>query len=774
MIRKTSLFTLLAGTLLFLLFPFHMDATRLEGVRQVDKDYLMVHFQDGVVTYRDNATGPGAYRGHFDAPGDDTLKFFGTPLDVAQAALRGNWKIYSKDDKAYRKGVSPKAVFRKSKSLNMAQSHKYALDHWLFLSLPTPLKNGCTYTVKVSPEMGADKKEASFKYDIFSSQSEALHVNIIGYMPTPEVKAADLYLWLGEGGERDYSSFVGKKVWLYDVNTKKKTEVSTVSFLLPREASQFEERKRDLTGSSVWKIDFPCKKNGKYRLVVEDVGCSMDFEIGEGVYYEPYRTSLRGYYYMRLGEPITDIRPVPRQPQFIPDENPKGFKVYLTDLQPSHPEWRKFRGDIWDEPHFKDTEASMFYAHRLPGNPTNPLVRGGHSDAYDWDRHMAHVVNIYDILLPYILSGGALSEDNLGIRESGNGIPDLIDEARNEVDFFLSCRDGEAYSPGVTNPSRTHDAMFQAGPTTLAAWANAANCAILAESFRLSGHPEETAFYRDEAIKAYRFAQRQPSLQLDDVQGTGDGGMRGRDFKHQAAAFLYNVTGDTYWEDEMASESTVRDSPEGKIFSQRGPCQIWGAAAYLTTPQPRHYPDLYSNLCRSLVAQAQVHNVQWMDKRPSRRSSNTNRWQTTENLQLVMLAHYLGGDPQFVSKLLSSMILEADWGLGRNPTNMVEMTGLGQRHIVNCYTTGRNDGTPEVHPGHTPFNSTEVWSKGNGGDATILTSTCYPDWEKGRWPYQEAYFNTRYFWSHSEFTPRETMRGKMALLAYLYYLGTKK
>ena len=58
-------------------------------------------------------------------------------------------------------------------------------------------------------------------------------------------------------------------------------------------------------------------------------------------------------------------------------------------------------------------------------------MKGGHSDAFDWDRHLAHVSNIYDMLLPYILSGGRLSEDHLGIRESGNGIPDIIDEARN-------------------------------------------------------------------------------------------------------------------------------------------------------------------------------------------------------------------------------------------------------------------------------------------------------------------------------------------------------
>lgn len=101
------------------------------------------------------------------------------------------------------------------------------------------------------------------------------------------------------------------------------------------------------------------------------------------------------------------------------------------------------------------------------------------------------------------------------------------------------------------------------------------------------------------------------------------------------------------------------------------------------------------------------------------------------------------------------------------------MTGLGQRHIENAYTTGRNDGAPEVHPGQTPFNGTETWTKGNGGDARILLDKCYPFWDTGGWPRQESYFNQRYLWANSEFTPRETMRGKMALLAYLYAIRGK-
>jgi hypothetical protein len=50
----------------------------------------------------------------------------------------------------------------------------------------------------------------------------------------------------------------------------------------------------------------------------------------------------------------------------------------------------------------------------------------------------------------------------------------------------------------------------------------------------------------------------------------------------------------------------------------------------------------------------------------------------------------------------------------------------------------------------------------------VILAYCYPEWNNGGWPRQESYFNQRYFWVNGEFTPRETMRGKMALLAYLY------
>ena len=138
-----------------------------------------------------------------------------------------------------------------------------------------------------------------------------------------------LLQWLGDGGQRDYKQLEGKGVWLYNVNTKKKQKVGTVKFWQPASAAAKEAGGKSLIGTDVWNIDFSANKPGCYRLVVEDVGCSMDFEVKNDIYYEPYRYSVRGYYYMRLGEPInTDkVFPAPRQPQFIPETDPKGFTV---------------------------------------------------------------------------------------------------------------------------------------------------------------------------------------------------------------------------------------------------------------------------------------------------------------------------------------------------------------------------------------------------------------------------------------------------------------
>jgi hypothetical protein len=57
------------------------------------------------------------------------------------------------------------------------------------------------------------------------------------------------------------------------------------------------------------------------------------------------------------------------------------------------------------------------------------------------------------------------------------------------------------------------------------------------------------------------------------------------------------------------------------------------------------------------------------------------------------------------------------------------------------------------------------------GCPSKLYANCYPADFTTTWPIDEGYFNTRYVWAHNEFTPQQTMRGKMALYGYLYAIG---
>ncbi|AIE84407.1 glycoside hydrolase family 9 protein [Fimbriimonas ginsengisoli] len=752
---------LLFGFLLALGASAH--AAKLVEVRTVDDEYVMIRWQDGWVRYRDLGTGPRAFNNP-EGLGDDVLEKFGLPVDTAAATDPASYSLVSTDDPGYRTPVRPVKCSRKAKVSGSAwkwPDPDYTLEHTIFLKLPKKLEHGKHYRLTISPQTHSDVEARTFAFDIFRNVSEAVHANIIGYDPSQTAaKSADLYMWLGDGGARDYSSYAGRRVMLFDAKSGKKYEAGTVVFW---KSSGPDCGTWNLTKSDVWNCDFSAfKQPGTYRLVVDGVGCSQDFTIADDVYRQPYKTSVLGYFFMREGE-SKDFFPVPRQPRYVPNVDPPGFKVFLTTMSPIHPDWKKLGGDPWDN---KDWSR-----YKEPGEPTNPNAWGGHSDATDWDRNATHVSNIWDILLPFVLSNGRLKEDDLGIRESGNGIPDLLDEARYEVDFWLRLRDTKGgYSFGLNNPTVDDKAMYQAAAAPYMAWANAANAAMLADSFRIAGKPELAEQYRAAATEAWKVAAERD---LDFKFGIGNGSIRGRDLKMMAAAFLYNVTGDRVFEDAMAKESIV-SGPEVATEEADKYNQLYGTAAYLMCAKfgwrPIHHPELLANMKAAVMLETRHKNVAPSLIRPSRRSSDEayGWFQTVEEVQRLCVAHAVATSPSDRLDFQRAMILEADYGLGRNPMNMTQMTGLGARHPEEIYTSGRNDGIPDVHPGHTPYMNAEAWSPGFMGDPQWYASRGYPAWSE--WPHGEALWRARYCYCNNEFTPQQTMRGKMCLLAYLYSL----
>jgi hypothetical protein len=437
-------------------------------------------------------------------------------------------------------------------------------------------------------------------------------------------------------------------------------------------------------------------------------------------------------------------------------------------MHPYHKDWSTFsRGDVWDRP-------EHWAAYVKPGNRTNINAYGGHSDALDWDRHLGHVSIIYDMLLPFILTRGAIADDNLGIAESGNKIPDILDEARNEVDFWLRLRDGKGYSHGITNPD-PENRLYQAENTAIAAWANAANCAMLSACFEMAKLTILMETYRDSAIAAYRYAGTLEDKMLDKTQNVGDIELTGSEFRLIAAAYLYNVTGNKEYEKVLNAGSKIKSKSAMVLGKHTN--EIWSLAAYLMTDQKVHYPVLYDNFKYSVIHEAKSNEANYTTIRPSRRATDeaTGYFKTEQNLHRTMIAHAITSDPNERTFFLNALILEADWGLGRNPLNMIQMTTAttrlaGIRSVENAYTSGRDDGTPGMHPGHTPYLNTDDWGRGMiMSKPSWMHSKCYPGYAE--WPQSEGYFNTRYVWAHSEFTPQQTMRGKMALYGYLYGIG---
>ena len=766
---------------LFILLVHWAQASKLLDLKVVDKDYLLVYFKDGDVTFNEDLTwlGANAYTNNNPGPAKNKAVWYGEKLNTIEVVNPQNWTIVSADDADYGTiGLNPAACYRKSKLNGMAElewvsndfRYDYTMEHSIYLKLPQSLKPGKTYTIQINGNINSDLTTTDLTIDIFNNPSEAIHLNLVGYLDDASIKSADLYLWMGDGGARNYADFQGKKVYIYDVNTQKSQEVGVVSYW---KANGNDTGGYNLINSNVWKADFTgFSTPGIYRLAIEDVGCSQDFTIGRDIYYQPFQVSTRGYFYMRLGQDNMNMVPVPRRPLYIPGKSPTNTKIYITTINPLSPDWKTFSsGDPWDHP-------DDFAKYKKTGSPQNMKAVGGHCDAFDLDRHLGHISNIYDMLLPYVLTGGSISDDNLGIAESGNNIPDIIDEARNEVDFWLNVRDGKGYGYGITNPNNSN-VLYQAGTSAMAAWANAANCAMLSNCFQIAGLDELTRTYRDSAIVAYHFAGSLSDQQLDLKQDVGDIILRGRDLKMTAAAFLYNVTGDIGYENVVNTESLAKTNSSSILNGNAN--QLWATAAYLMTRQTIHYQELYNRMKASIINEAKTQEANNTLSRPSRRAtdSSTAYWKTVQNVQRTMIAHAAttnSGDKAFFE---NALVLEADWGLGRNPLNMIQMTTAStslesKRSVENMYTAGRNDGTPGVEPGQTPYLNTDDWGTGMVmSRPSWMTAKCYPDYAS-KWPKAEGYFNSRWVYAHSEFTPQQTMRGKMALYGYLYGLNKTK
>lgn len=158
----------------------------------------------------------------------------------------------------------------------------------------------------------------------------------------------------------------------------------------------------DNVGSNLHRGDFSdFKATGDFKIISSPSGASYEFSIGEGLYDDIYKDVVLMLYNQRCGCQL--------------DPNISGeFAHEACHMQ---------EATIYGDTSGKTVDVS-----------------GGWHDAGDYGRYVVPgAKTIQDLFLAYEDYG--YDSDDMGIPESGNGTPDLLDEAKYELDWMLKMQD---------------------------------------------------------------------------------------------------------------------------------------------------------------------------------------------------------------------------------------------------------------------------------------------------------------------------------------------
>lgn len=84
------------------------------------------------------------------------------------------------------------------------------------------------------------------------------------------------------------------------------------------------------------------------------------------------------------------------------------------------------------------------YFHSSTGQNGYKLSRGGWHDSSDYGKYVVYTgISVGTLLMAYELFPEYFSSDSLNIPESGNGIPDMLDEVKYEINWLLTMQDSD-------------------------------------------------------------------------------------------------------------------------------------------------------------------------------------------------------------------------------------------------------------------------------------------------------------------------------------------
>jgi len=291
------------------------------------------------------------------------------------------------------------------------------------------------------------------------------------------------------------------------------------------------------SGDKAWHFDFTTiDKPGTYFILDETHNLkSYDFVISHDVYNEVLKQAMRTFFYQRVG-----------------------FKKDTL-----------YAGEAWaDEAShigpLQDKNCRSFLDKTNPD--TEKDLSGGWYDAGDYNKYTNWTANyIVELMKAFIEKPDAWADD-YNIPESGNGVPDILDEAQWGIDHVLRMQleDGSVIS--IVGESHASPPSLATGPSyygpvsTSATMNTAAALAIGSRVYRSIGMVDYADTLLARALKAWDWAVANPEVIFNNNDPEyssltlGAGNQEVDDYgrsmiKLEAACYLFDVTGDTVYGD---------------------------------------------------------------------------------------------------------------------------------------------------------------------------------------------------------------------------------
>ncbi|MBI2301880.1 MAG: glycoside hydrolase family 9 protein [Armatimonadetes bacterium] len=588
----------------------------------------------------------------------------GEPLPPAWLTPEG-YRLSSADDPAYAGGRAPVQVFRKSKPTDLARvgpwEFRAPVHHHFFLPLAAPLQPGKSYSLELPGQA-----PVPFTFDVRRLRSSAVHVTQIGFRPDDPAKVAFVSCWRGSGGPQVYQA--GTAFELLDDATGEPV-FSGKSALAKAHADATEDAYRqNHNGTDVFLLDFSAfDRPGKYRLGVSGMGCSNPFVIGPDVWRDAFVTSVRGLYHQRSGIALGPLCTTFNRPRcFHPDD---GVKVFASTA------------GLMDTGNGLNRNDSNF-GELNKGRTTEivPNAWGGYQDAGDWDRRIAHLVCsrlLFDLVA---LAPDFAGQLGLNLPESGNNLPDTVDEALWGLDIYrrMQLPDGGVRG-GIESAEhpRQGEASWQESlpvmayaPDVWSSYLYAATAGQAAE-WLAGAHAELAAPWRESAERAMRWAEQH----LAERTGRNDP-PDVNDARNLAAAVLYRLTGAAEWH-QLFLATTVFKEPGKPLREWQHHDSAEAAWVYVRTERPEVDKTVQSR-CRQALQQEADERVQRCEQTGFRWTGNP--WApvawgalTIPDAISLIHAHVLTGEPKY----LRAAVLACQFGAGANPDNLCYSTGVG-------------------------------------------------------------------------------------------------